>query len=533
MIVGSGNSAGAMDGGNILKPALARAEIQVIGATTLDEYRENIEKDGALTRRFQPILIEEPTIEECTTILMNIKDKFEKFHKVTYTNEAIVDCVKLSSRYITDKFLPDKAIDIMDEAGAATNVSIEKPESIRELEKQKVDIVERKRIVVKNQNFEVAAKLRNEEDKINLQLRTALDEWSAKLTKTNTNIGVELIGETISMMTGIPLNKISNQDGKHLIEMEKELNEKIIGQENAVSKVVKAIKRNRVGIGSKTKPQGVFIFAGISGGGKSMLAKLIAEQLFGDIDSLVRIDLSEYMEAHSVSRLLGSPPGYIGHSAGGQLTEKIRRKPYSVILFDEIEKAHPDVFNVFLQLLDEGHLTDGLGRKINFKNTIIIMTSNLGVKELEFSGKAIGFTTTNLLLNEAAREKAIIEKAFKSKFKPEFLNRIDEIVIFNKLTKEDIRKVVYTEVKKLENRLDELSYKIKLDEDVIDFLADKGYDEEYGARPLARCIQHYIEDQISDLVLNDEIKDGATIKISLDKEKDGLILKPTKSTKSK
>lgn len=535
-IVGAGNASGSLDASNIFKPALARGELQVIGATTLDEYRENIEKDGALTRRFQQVLVEETTLEETKIILTNIKEKYEKHHKVKYTDEAIDECVKLSARYIMDRSMPDKAIDVMDEAGAMTNVSVEKPESIKKLEAKKDDINEKKKDVVRSQKYEEAAKLRDEERKVTEELTTAMAEWNAKLDKNVTEVGVELISEVVSMMTGIPLTKISTQESKRLINMDKDLMGKVIGQDAAVSKVVKAIKRNRIGIKDKNKPVGSFIFLGPTGVGKTLLAKLLAEYVFGDADSLVRMDMSEYMEKHTVSKLIGPPPGYVGYDQGGQLTEKVRRKPHCVILFDEIEKAHEDVFNLLLQLLDEGQLTDGLGRKVNFKNALIILTSNIGVREVTSFGKSMGFETASSIVNEENKARAIIEKALKKKFRPEFLNRIDESIIFNGLSEEDIHKIIYLEVSNLEKRVIEMGYNLKIDKEAIEFLARQGYDEAYGARPLNRAIQKYVEDPVADEILKDNIAEGETIHISFDKEKEEIIVageKPTKSSKKK
>jgi ATP-dependent Clp protease ATP-binding subunit ClpC len=530
-IIGAGNSSGSLDASNIFKPALARGEIQIIGATTLDEYREHIEKDGALTRRFQQVLVEEPTLDETKIILTNIKDKYEKHHKVQYTDEAIEECVKLSHRYIMERSMPDKAIDVMDEAGAATNVSVEKPQIIKDLELKKVEILERKKEVVSKQKYEEAAKLRDEEKKVEEQLANAMKDWANRLDKKLTVVGVEQISEVVSMMTGIPLTKISTQESKKLMNLDKELMGKVIGQDDAVTKVVKAIKRNRIGIKDKNKPVGSFIFLGPTGVGKTYLAKLLAEHVFGDEESLVRMDMSEYMEKHSVSRLIGPPPGYVGYDQGGQLTEKVRRKPHCVILFDEIEKAHDDVFNLLLQLLDEGQLTDGLGRKVNFKNALIILTSNIGVKELNSFGKNMGFDTGFSIANEEAKARAIIEKALKKKFKPEFLNRIDESIVFNGLKEEDIHKIIYKEIEKLEGRIGELGYKLRINKTAIEFLAKEGYDEAYGARPLTRTIQHYVEDAIADEILSGNVKEGDTIKISYDKTKNEIVLKSDKITK--
>ena len=530
-IIGAGNASGSLDASNIFKPALARGELQVIGATTLDEYRENIEKDGALTRRFQQVLVEEPTLDETKTILLNIKEKYEKHHKVKYTDEAIEECVKLSARYIMDRSMPDKAIDVLDEAGASTNVTVEKPENIKELELKILDIVEQKAMVVKKQKYEEAAKLRDEEKKVEEKLEKAMFDWNESLDKDITEIGVETISEIVSMMTGIPLNKISTQEGKRLLNLDKELSGSVIGQESAVVKVVKAIKRNRIGIKDKNKPVGSFIFLGPTGVGKTLLAKLLAEQVFGDAEALVRMDMSEYMEKHSVSRLVGPPPGYVGYDQGGQLTEKVRRKPHCVILFDEIEKAHEDVFNLLLQLLDEGQLTDGLGRKVNFKNALIIMTSNIGVKEANSFGKNMGFETDSKILSEENKVREIIEKALKKKFKPEFLNRIDEAIVFNSLTREDIHKIIYVEIEKLKGRIEEMHYGLNVTENAIDFLAEQGYSEEYGARPLNRAIQHYIEDSVADEILNDKIKEGEIINI--DYVKGEIVVKTSKKSKAK
>jgi len=526
-IVGAGNSSGSLDASNIFKPALARGEIQIIGATTLDEYRENIEKDGALTRRFQQVLVEEPTLEETKIILMNIKDSYEKHHRVKYSEEAIDECVKLSARYIMDRSMPDKAIDVMDEAGSSTNITIEKPENIKVLEAKKNEIIEKKKMVVIKQKYEEAAKLRDEEKKVNEELSQALLDWNNKLEMKTTEIGVETISEVVSMMTGIPLTKISTQESKKLMNLDKEITGKVIGQDTAVTKVVKAIKRNRIGIKDKNKPVGSFIFLGPTGVGKTMLAKLLAEHVFGDADSLIRMDMSEYMEKHSVSRLVGPPPGYVGYEQGGQLTEKVRRKPHCVILFDEIEKAHEDVFNILLQLLDEGQLTDGLGRKVNFKNALIILTSNIGVKELSNFGKSMGFTTSASIVNEENRAHDIIEKALKKKFKPEFLNRIDEAIIFKSLSIEDIHKIIYLEIDKLKERVKEMNFGLSISKEAVEYLAEQGYDETYGARPLARAIQHYVEDAVADEILNEKIKEGECFNIGFDKKTKEITIKIT------
>jgi len=522
-IIGAGNSSGSLDASNILKPALARGEIQVIGATTLDEYRENIEKDGALTRRFQEVLINEPTIDETKDILISIKDKYEEYHKVTYTEEAIDACVKLADRYISDRAMPDKAIDILDEAGASTNVDTELPDNIVKLEGKLSEINDDKIKSIQEQNYENAAQLRDKEKKVKLALEQARKVWRENLNNNRTIVDVDIITEIVSTMTGIPLNKISTKEIKRLVNMESEINSKIIGQEEAVNKISKAIKRNRLGIKDGGKPIGTFIFMGKTGVGKSLLAKLLAEFVFGDSDALIRVDMSEYMERHSVSKLIGSSPGYVGYEQGGQLTEQVRRKPYSVILFDEIEKASEDVFNLLLQLLDEGHLTDGLGRKVNFKNTLIIMTSNIGVSEVSDFGDGIGFNIGGGISND--KINSIINKALTKKFKPEFLNRIDDTIIFNGLTKTNIEKIIQLELNKLTKRMFNLGYKIKYSKNVIDFLCEIGYDSKYGARPISRAIQTYLEDEICDGILNDLIIPDSTIKATYDKTLNKIIVK--------
>ena len=522
-IVGAGNASGSLDASNIFKPALARGEIQIIGATTLDEFRENVEKDGALTRRFQQVLVEEPTLDETITMLKNIRGKYENHHKVIYTDEAIEECVKLSDRYITDRAMPDKAIDVLDEAGASTNIEVEIPEKIKTLESKKADIQTKKMDVVSKQKYEEAAKLRDEERKIDTDLAKAKEEWVKNLDEKRTIVDVNLISDVVSMMTGIPVNKISTQENKRLMNMDKELLGKVIGQDDAIVKVSKSIKRSRLGIKDKNKPSS-FIFLGPTGVGKTHLSKVLAEYVYGDPDALIRVDMSEFMEKHSVSRLIGPPPGYVGYEEGGQLTEKVRRKPYSIILLDEIEKGHDDVFNLLLQVLDEGHLTDGLGRKINFKNTIIIMTSNVGVRELTSFGKNIGFETDAAIVNEQEKARSIIEKALKKKFKPEFLNRIDETIIFNSLKPEDISVIIHNELDKLKARVKEIGYEIKINKSAVDYVAKQGYDEAYGARPLTRAIQRYIEDPVTDEILNGNFKEGDIIKITYDKKEDKIIL---------
>jgi ATP-dependent Clp protease ATP-binding subunit ClpC len=524
-IVGAGNSSGGLDASNIFKPALANGEIQVIGATTLDEFRENIEKDSALTRRFQQVLVEEPSVQEAITILKNVKNIYEKYHKVKYTDEAVEECVKMADRYITDRSLPDKAFDILDEAGAATNISHEKPEHIKKLELDRDMLIKQKLEVVHKQKYEEAAELRDKEAKLDKALETAITDWEKSLDLKKTEIGVEQICEVISTMTGVPLNKLSSQENKKLLNMDKVLKDYIIGQDEAIEKTVQAIKRNRLGIKDKKKPQGVFIYLGPSGTGKTELTKRVAEQLFGDSDSLIRLDMSEYSEKFNVSRLVGAPPGYVGYEQGGQLTEQVRRKPYSVVLFDEIEKAHPDIYNLLLQLLDEGQLTDGIGRKIDFRNCLIIMTSNVGVRELSTMGKSVGFETQSTIASKSDRDRQIIEKALKKKFPPEFLNRIDETIVFNKLSEENIHKIIYVEIDKLKERLSDMGYDIKLDKSAMEFIAKEGYHDEYGARPLGRAIQVHIGNLIADEILMGNIQEGSQIKISFDKKENKVFVK--------
>ena len=527
-MVGAGNATGSLDASNIFKPALANGELQIIGATTLDEFRENIEKDGALTRRFQQVLIEEPSLEETITILTNIKDKYEEHHKVRYTQEAIEECVKMSNRYIGDRAMPDKAIDVMDEAGAATNLTQKKPERILALEVARAKIDAAKEIVVNKQRYEEAAKLRDEGEKIEQDLNKAIDAWEKSLDDKRTEVGVDDISEVVSNMTGIPLSKVNSQENKRLLNMDKVLKKSIIGQDAAIDTVTKAIKRSRLGIKDEGKPIGSFIFLGSTGVGKTELAKRLAEEIFGDSDAVVRMDMSEYMEKFSVTRLVGPPPGYVGYDQGGQLTEKVRKKPYSIVLFDEIEKAHSDVFNILLQLLDEGQLTDGIGRKVDFKNCLIILTSNVGVRELGKFGEGLGFKTdvNNTQADKDAKSRAIIEKALKKKFAPEFLNRIDDCIIFESLKPTDINKIIHLELNKWKTRLlEDKGVELKLDKSAVDFLAKEGYHEEYGARPLERVIKIHVGDLISDEILSGNLKEGDTVLISFDKKKGEVYVK--------
>jgi ATP-dependent Clp protease ATP-binding subunit ClpC len=522
-IVGAGGASGSLDASNIFKPALSRGELQCIGASTLDEYRMYIEKDGALDRRFQKVLVDPPTVEETIQILNNIKSKYEDFHSVTYTDEAIEACVKLSDRYITDRLLPDKAIDVMDEVGARVHLkNINVPESITELEKKIEEVKNEKNKVVKSQKFEEAASLRDKEKRLTEALDRAKIEWEEESKTKHYPIDEENIAEVINIITGIPVRKMVEAETEKLRKMSEDMKAMVIGQEEAISKVVKAIQRNRVGLKDPRKPIGSFIFLGPTGVGKTELARSLARYLFDSEDSLIRIDMSEYMEKFTVSRLIGAPPGYVGYEEGGQLTEKVRRKPYSVILLDEIEKAHPDIYNILLQVLDDGQLTDGLGRKVDFKNTIIIMTSNIGVRQLKDFGSGVGFTTAARMKNEDEENKAVIEKALKRTFSPEFLNRIDDVVIFNSLTKEHIFSIIDISMQSVLKRVQNLGYHLELTEDAKTFLADKGYDQQFGARPLHRAIQKYLEDPLAEEILNMNVKLGDVLQALHNKESDKL-----------
>jgi len=526
-LVGAGNSSGSMDASNIFKPALARGEIQLIGATTLDEFRENIEKDAALTRRFQQVLIEETTIEETHEILMNVKSRYEEHHHCVYTDEAITQCVKLAERYITDRAMPDKALDILDEAGASTNSDIVLPQEILDLKKEKDEILEEKTRLVAEQDYENAALVRKREKEVDTEISRLKKAWNEENDVKISTVDEEVVGEVISMITGIPLNKISSKETSQLTGMDSEVKTSVIGQDQAVAKVVKALKRNRLGIKDGKKPIGSFIFLGPTGVGKTYLSKMLAKLVFNDEDALVRIDMSEYQERHTVSKLIGAPPGYVGYEEGGRLTEKVRRKPYSVILFDEIEKAHPDVFKTLLQLLDEGHLTDGLGRKVNFKNTLIIMTSNIGVQEANNFGSGMGFETQASVGKNEERIHEILQKSLKKKFPPEFLNRIDDTIIFNTLSKDNIVKIIKLELKKLKTRMLDINYTVEFKQSAIEKIADVGYDVEYGARPLTRAIQDLIEDEIAETILNGETKEGDTLTFSYSKTKEKMVVKVT------
>ena len=531
-LVGAGGASGSLDASNMFKPALARGELQCIGATTLDEYRQHIEKDGALERRFQKVMIEPTTIEETIEILQNIKDRYEEHHNVSYTDDAIKACVLLTDRYMNDRFLPDKAIDALDEAGSRVHITnIRVPENILHLE-DKLELIKKKKgQVIKKQAFEEAGRLRDKEKNLIAQLDHAKDIWEKNLKSNRETVSEENIADVIAMMTGIPVQRIAEQESNKLVCMGDELKKHIIGQDDAVKKIVKAIRRNRVGLKDPNKPIGSFIFLGGTGVGKTHLAKELSRELFDSTEALIRIDMSEYMEKFSVSRLVGAPPGYVGYEEGGQLTEKVRRKPYSVILLDEIEKAHPDIFNLLLQVLDDGQMTDSLGRRIDFKNTVIIMTSNIGSRQLKDFGQGVGFNTSAKKQGADKHSKSVIESALKKSFAPEFLNRIDDVIIFNNLTKDNIKQIIDIELDSLYKRIESLDYNITISEKAKGFVAEKGFDQKFGARPLKRAIQKYIEDPLAEDIINSNLKEGDTIKISLNKGGTGLIIKVVKAKK--
>jgi ATP-dependent Clp protease ATP-binding subunit ClpC len=513
-IVGAGGASGSMDASNMFKPALARGEVQCIGATTLDEYRQHIEKDGALERRFQKVIVDPTTPEETVEILNNIKEKYEEHHNVNYTDDAIQACVSLTNRYMTDRFLPDKAIDALDEVGSRVHITnIHVPEIIVELEKKVDDVKEEKNQVVRSQKYEEAANLRDKERKLQEELEREKNKWTEETKENRETVTEEHVAEVVSMMTGIPVHRVAQNEGQRLSEMASTLQGKVIGQDNAIKKVVRAIQRNRVGLKDPNKPIGSFIFLGPTGVGKTELAKVLARYLFDSAEALIRIDMSEYMEKFAISRLVGAPPGYVGYEEGGQLTEKVRRKPYSVVLLDEIEKAHPDVFNLLLQALDDGMMTDSLGRKIDFKNTIVIMTSNIGSRQLQDFGQGVGFATSAKTSASDDHARGVIEKALKKAFAPEFLNRIDDVVLFNQLKKDDIYQIIDLELKNVFVRIEEAGYTIELAKSAKDFLSEKGYDPEFGARPLARAIQKYLEDPLAEAIIGSTIKEGDVIEV--------------------
>lgn len=533
-IIGAGGASGSLDASNMFKPALARGEVQCIGATTLDEYRQYIEKDGALERRFQKVLVEPTSVEETIQILNNIKEKYEDHHNVVYTDEAIKGCVFLTDRYISDRHLPDKAIDALDEAGSRVHITnIKVPQNVIDFEKRMEQIKEEKNKVVRSQRYEEAARLRDVERQLAEQLEAEKKKWEDETKNHREVVSEDNVAEVVAMMSGIPVNRIAQNESAKLATMDVEMKSRVIGQDEAVKKIVKAIQRNRAGLKDPNKPIGSFVFLGPTGVGKTQLAKELSRYLFDKEDALIRIDMSEYMEKFSISRLVGAPPGYVGYEEGGQLTEKVRRKPYSVVLLDEIEKAHPDVFNLLLQILDEGHITDSLGRRVDFKNTIIIMTSNIGTRHLREFGQGVGFQTTAKHETMDADTKGILEKALKKTFAPEFLNRIDDIVMFNHLVKEHIHKIIDIELKQLFDRVAKLNYTIKLSDEAKDFIAEKGYDEQFGARPLKRAIQKYMEDPIAEEIVKSHLEEGDIIKAELDKENNLIVIKIIKASKKK
>ncbi len=522
-LVGAGGATGSLDASNMFKPALARGELQCIGATTLNEYRQHIEKDGALERRFQKVIVNPTSIEDTIEILNNIKLKYEEHHNVSYTDDAIRSCAILSDRYMNDRFLPDKAIDALDEAGSRVHITnIKTPDHIKKIEAKLSSITEKKKESIKKQKFEIAAELRDSEKKLQAHLQHAQNIWEKDLKNNKEVVSEENVADVISIMTGIPVNRVASKERKKLSLMTNNIKHKIIGQDEAVEKVVRAIRRNRVGLKDPNKPIGSFIFLGPTGVGKTQLTKALSQEVFDSEEALIRIDMSEYMEKFAVSRLVGAPPGYVGYEEGGQLTEQVRRKPYSVILLDEIEKAHPDVFNLLLQALDDGQMTDSLGRKISFKNTIIIMTSNIGARELKDFGQGIGFNTSSTEQNKADNNRSVIEKALKRAFAPEFLNRIDDVIIFNNLCKKDITQIIDIEMNSLLERINILGYTVKISKKAKDFIAEKGFDARFGARPLKRAIQKYFEDPLSEEIINAQIKEGDNISVDLNKEKTHL-----------
>jgi ATP-dependent Clp protease ATP-binding subunit ClpC len=525
-IVGAGGVSGALDASNILKPALARGSVQCIGATTLDEYRENIEDDGALTRRFQEVFIEAPTVDESIEILTRIKHKYEEHHSVEYSSEAIEACVRMSERYIKSRELPDKAIDLLDEAGARTHLlEVKVPASIKKLELLAENAKEEKKAAVEKQDYEIAATKRDEQISLETKVQQEVQKWESGLKTKKRQVTIDDIAETVSMQTGIPVTRLGADDMKMIKNMGKHIKEFIIGQDRAVDALSKVIKRSRTGVATSKQPAGSFMFLGPTGVGKTETVKALAEYMFGDTDAMIRIDMSEYQEKFNVSRLIGSPPGYVGHEDGGQLTEAVRRKPYSVVLFDEVEKAHPDIFNTLLQVLDEGRLTDSSGRVVDFTNTIIVLTSNVGARRLADFGTGIGFETKSTMLQEQEKMDSIIKKELKNKFSPEFLNRLDDIIVFDQLQPEDVIKIVDIELNKFINRMERQGYTFKVNKNAKEFLATEGYDQKYGARPIKRAIQKYVEDAVADAILDGILKEGKSYNISKAKEENKLLIK--------
>ena len=533
-IVGAGGASGSLDASNMFKPALARGEIQCIGATTLDEYRQYIEKDGSLERRFQKVIVEPTTAEETIQILNNIKGKYEDHHNVTYSPEAIKACVTLTQRYVSDRHLPDKAIDALDESGSRVHITnIHVPQNILDIEQKIEDVKTEKIQVVKSQKYEEAARLRDKEKQLIEQLEIAKKQWEEETRNNRQLVSEDNVAEVVAMMTGVPTQRIAQNESSRLVKMFGEIEGKVIGQEDAIKKVVKAIQRNRAGLKDPNRPIGSFIFLGPTGVGKTQLAKVLSKYLFDSDEALIRIDMSEYMEKFAVSRLIGAPPGYVGYEEGGQLTEKVRRKPYSVVLLDEIEKAHPDVFNLLLQVLDDGQLTDSLGRKIDFKNSIIIMTSNIGSRQLKDFGQGVGFSTSAKVASSSDHERGVVENALKKAFAPEFLNRVDDVIMFNSLSKENINQIIDIELASLYARVEGMGYKIKLEESARDYIVEKGYDSQFGARPLKRAIQKYVEDPLAEHIINATLSEGDSINLVFNEEKKEIDVKIVKARKKK
>ena len=528
-MVGAGGASGSLDAANMFKPALSRGEIQCIGATTINEYRQNIEKDGALERRFQKVQVDAPDLETTLLILNNVKQKYEEHHNVTYTDDAIVNCAKLTERYITDRNFPDKALDAMDEAGSRTQLTdVKVPEVIKTLEKNLETVQVDKKKSVAKQDYEAAAKYRDQERKIKISLDIEVKDWEKKMKERKKVVDGEKVAEVVSMMSGIPLKKVTQLENEKLISLEPDLKAKVIGQDHAIEKIAKAIRRNRMGLKDPNKPIGSFIFIGPTGVGKTQLAKELASIMFGDPDALIRVDMSEYMEKFEATKLIGAPPGYIGHEDGGQLTEKVRRKPYSIVLFDEIEKAHPDIFNTMLQILDEGSITDGMGRKINFKNTLIILTSNVGQRNLQDYSGGMGFTTKSKQDKAEAENEILLKKELQKTFSPEFINRLDDIVYFKALEKEDVINILDVEISKIMPRLESLGYKVKVAQDLKEKIAENGFDPKFGARPIKRMLQKYVEDTLADLMVQGKIEDGSTVTLSYDSVKEADMQIPVK-----
>jgi len=528
-MVGAGGASGSHDAANMFKPALARVEIQCIGATTINEYRQNIEKDGALERRFQKVQVDAPNLETTLLILNNVKQKYEEHHNVTYTDDAIINCARLTERYITDRNFPDKALDAMDEAGSRTQLTgVKVPDVIKTLEKNLETVHEDKKKSVHKQDYEAAAKFRDQERKIKISLDIEIKDWEKKMKERKKVVDGEKVAEVVSMMSGIPLKKVSQLENEKLINLEPDLKAKVIGQDPAIEKISKAIRRNRMGLKDPNKPIGSFIFIGPTGVGKTQLAKELASIMFGDPDALIRVDMSEYMEKFEATKLIGAPPGYVGHEDGGQLTEKVRRKPYSIVLFDEIEKAHPDIFNTMLQILDEGSITDGMGRKINFKNTLIILTSNVGQRNLQDYGGGMGFTTKSKQDKAEAENEILLKKELQKTFSPEFINRLDDIVYFKALEKDDIIHILDVEINKIMPRLEGLGYKVKVSQDLKEKIAENGFDPKFGARPIKRMLQKYVEDTLADLMVQGKIEEGSTVTLSYDPVKEADMQIPVK-----